>query len=69
MRPTKSATLAGAVKWFNTIKGYGFIQPDDSANSVFFQLSDAERSALGNLQAGQRVSFDIETGNNGKTRR
>jgi CspA family cold shock protein len=56
----------GTVKWFNTQKGYGFIQPDDGAKDVFVHISAVERSGLGNLQEGQKVSFDLERGQQGK---
>jgi CspA family cold shock protein len=56
----------GTVKWFNTQKGYGFIKPDDGPNDVFVHISAVERSGIGNLQEGQKISFDIETGRQGK---
>ncbi len=57
----------GTVKWFNSQKGYGFIQPDDGTKDVFVHISAVDRSGLGNLQEGQRVSFELERGNQGKT--
>jgi CspA family cold shock protein len=57
----------GTVKWFNPTKGYGFIQPDDGSKDVFVHISAVERSGIGNLQEGQKVSFDIERGQQGKT--
>lgn len=56
----------GVVKWFNATKGYGFIQPEDGAADVFVHISDVERSGLGSLKDGQRVSFEIMRGKNGK---
>jgi cold shock protein len=56
----------GTVKWFNTQKGYGFIQPDQGSKDVFVHISAVERSGIGNLSEGQKVSFDTET-QNGKT--
>jgi len=56
----------GTVKWFNPTKGYGFIQPEDGSKDVFVHVSAVERSGIGNLQEGQKVSFDIETGRQGK---
>ena len=56
----------GTVKWFNTMKGYGFIQPDDGAKDVFVHISAVERSGLGSLKEGQKVSFDLERGQQGK---
>jgi len=57
----------GTVKWFNAQKGYGFIQPEDGSKDVFVHVSAVERSGIGNLYEGQRVSFDLERGNQGKT--
>lgn len=49
----------GTVKWFNSQKGFGFIQPEDGGNDVFVHISAVERAGLGNLSEGQKVSFDI----------
>jgi cold shock protein len=57
----------GTVKWFNSQKGYGFIQPEDGSKDVFVHISAVERSGMGNLVEGQRVSFELERGNQGKT--
>ncbi len=57
----------GTVKWFNAQKGYGFIQPDDGSKDVFVHISAVERSGLGNLNEGQKVSYDLERGQQGKT--
>ncbi len=57
----------GVVKWFNPVKGYGFIQPDDGSKDVFVHISAVERSGIGNLREGQRLSFDLERGQQGKT--
>jgi len=57
----------GTVKWFNAQKGYGFIQPDDGSKDVFVHISAVERSGIGNLHDGQKVSFDPERGQQGKT--
>jgi len=57
----------GTVKWFNPIKGYGFIQPDDGSKDVFVHISAVERAGIGNLQEGQKLSFDLERGQQGKT--
>jgi len=53
----------GTVKWFNAQKGYGFIQPEDGTKDVFVHISAVERSGLGNLREGQKVSFDVERDN------
>jgi len=58
--------MIGTVKWFNTAKGYGFIQPDNGAKDVFVHISAVEQSSLGNLVEGQKVSFEIENGKQGK---
>lgn len=57
----------GTVKWFNGTKGYGFIQPDDGGNDVFVHISAVEKAGLHGLNEGQKVSFELETGRNGKT--
>jgi CspA family cold shock protein len=49
----------GTVKWFNSTKGFGFIQPDDGTQDVFVHISAVERAGLGNLQEGQKVSFEV----------
>ena len=51
----------GTVKFFNTAKGFGFIQPEDGANDVFVHISAVEQAGLGTLTEGQRVSFDVVT--------
>jgi CspA family cold shock protein len=56
----------GTVKWFNPTKGYGFIAPDDGQKDVFVHISAVERSGLGSLREGQRVSFELERGQQGK---
>ncbi len=57
----------GTVKWFNSAKGYGFIQPDDGSKDVFVHISAVEQSGIGTLQEGQKLSFDLERGQQGKT--
>lgn len=49
----------GTVKWFNSTKGYGFIQPDQGGNDVFVHISAVERAGLRDLVEGQKVSFDV----------
>jgi cold shock protein len=56
----------GTVKWFNAMKGYGFIQPEDGSKDVFVHISAVEVSGLGSLREGQKVSFDLERGQQGK---
>jgi CspA family cold shock protein len=50
----------GTVKWFNTQKGYGFIQPDNGGRDVFVHVTAVERSGLRSLQEGQKVSFELQ---------
>ncbi|NWE51474.1 cold-shock protein [Brevundimonas sp. P7753] len=50
----------GTVKWFNSTKGFGFIQPDDGGADVFVHASAVERSTLGSLQEGQKIGFELE---------
>jgi CspA family cold shock protein len=49
----------GTVKWFNTQKGYGFIQPQNGDRDVFVHISAVERAGMSTLNEGQKVSFDI----------
>jgi len=56
----------GTVKWFNSQKGFGFIQPDDGGKDVFVHISAVERAGLHGLNEGQKVSFDLVT-ERGKT--
>ncbi len=56
----------GTVKWFNPTKGFGFIQPLDGSKDVFVHISAVERAGM-TLKEGQKVSFDIENGQQGKT--
>ena len=57
----------GTVKWFNAQKGYGFIQPEDGSKDVFVHISAVERAGLGSLHEGQRISYQLERGQQGKT--
>jgi CspA family cold shock protein len=50
----------GTVKWFNSTKGYGFIQPEDGGKDIFVHVSAVERSDLRALNEGQRVSYELE---------
>lgn len=50
----------GTVKWFNSQKGFGFIQPDDGGADVFVHISAVERAGLGSLHDGQKLSFELE---------
>ncbi|GGC75967.1 cold-shock protein [Chelatococcus reniformis] len=50
----------GTVKFFNAIKGFGFIQPDNGGADVFVHVSAVERSGLHAISEGQKLSFDVE---------
>jgi CspA family cold shock protein len=58
---------AGTVKWFNSAKGYGFIQPDDGSRDVFLHISAVEQAGLRTVGEGQKLSYDLEQGRDGKT--
>ncbi|HRO33478.1 MAG TPA: cold-shock protein [Brevundimonas sp.] len=51
----------GTVKWFNSTKGYGFIQPDDGGKDVFVHISAVEAAGLRGLDENQKISYEIET--------
>jgi len=51
----------GTVKWFNTTKGFGFIQPSDGSKDVFVHISAVERAGLNGLNEGQKVSYEVAT--------
>jgi len=57
----------GTVKWFNATKGYGFIEPEDGSADAFVHISAVERAGLRTLNDGQKVSYDLEAGQNGKS--
>jgi len=57
----------GTVKFFNESKGYGFIAPEDGSGDAFVHISAVERAGLRTLQQNQRVSYDLEQDNRGKT--
>jgi len=50
----------GTVKWFNSQKGFGFIQPDDGGSDVFVHISAVERAGLTSLHEGQKLGFELE---------
>ena len=56
----------GIVKFFNTQKGYGFITPDDGGSDVFVHVTAVERSGIGTLNEGVRISFETEPDKRGK---
>lgn len=57
----------GTVKWFNAQKGFGFIQPDDGSKDVFVHISEVERAGRTTLPEGQKIAFDLEQGQRGKS--
>ncbi len=57
----------GTVKWFNSVKGFGFIQPSDGSKDAFVHISAVERAGLTNLREGQKVEFELTPGRDGRT--
>ena len=56
----------GTVKWFNVTKGYGFIEPEEGGNDIFVHITAVQQSGLESLADGQKVSFELEEGRNGR---
>ena len=57
----------GTVKWFNAQKGFGFIQPDNGGKDVFVHISAVQKAGLRSLNEGQKIGFEIEQQQNGRT--
>lgn len=57
----------GTVKWFNQTKGFGFIAPEGGGNDVFVHITALERAGLRTLSDNQKVSFELQTGRDGRT--
>jgi CspA family cold shock protein len=57
----------GTVKWFDPAKGYGFIEPEDGSKDAFVHISAVERAGLSSLTEGQKVNYELQPGQNGKT--
>ena len=57
----------GTVKWFNPQKGFGFIEPSDGGKDAFVHISAVERAGLSTLQEGQKVSYELVEGRNGRS--
>ena len=57
----------GTVKFFNTAKGFGFIEPEDGSKDAFVHISAVERAGLNSLNEGQKVSYELRPGQNGKS--
>jgi len=58
--------ITGTVKFFNSTKGFGFIAPDDGSKDAFVHISAVERAGLSGLAEGQKVSYDLEHGRDGR---
>ena len=57
----------GTVKWFNPVKGYGFIEPNDGSKDAFVHISTVERAGLNSLREGQKVEYELVPGRDGKS--
>ena len=57
----------GTVKWFNSSKGYGFIEPSDGGKDVFIHISALEKAGISSLNEGQKIQFEVVAGQNGKS--
>ena len=60
IRNKGDAMKKGTVKWFNSSKGYGFVEPSDESRDVFLHISALDAAGISNLREGQKISFDIE---------
>jgi CspA family cold shock protein len=56
----------GTVKWYNVVKRYGFIQPDDGSSDAFVHVSAVENAGLSDLQEGQKIEYELVPGRNGR---
>ena len=56
----------GTVKWFNELKGFGFIQPDDGGPDAFVHITAVEKAGMGTLRENQRVAYDLQEDRPGK---
>ena len=56
----------GTVKWFNTKKGFGFIEPEDGGKDVFVHISAVEASGLESLEDNQKVTYELQEGRDGR---
>ena len=59
--------ITGTVKFFNSTKGFGFISPDDGSKDAFVHISAVERAGLSGLAEGQKVTYTLEQGRDGKS--
>ncbi len=69
VKPTlrERVMATGTVKWFNPVKGYGFIEPNDGSQDVFVHISTVERAGLNGLREGQKVEYELVPGRDGKS--
>ena len=58
--------ITGTVKFYNSTKGFGFISPDDGGKDAFVHVSAIERAGMSGLGEGQKVSYDVEKGRDGR---
>ena len=57
----------GTVKWFNSAKGFGFIEPEDGSKDAFVHISAMERAGISSLNEGQKVEYELQPGRDGKS--
>ncbi len=57
----------GTVKWFNSAKGFGFIAPEDGSKDAFVHISALERAGISSLGEGQKVEYELQSGQKGKS--
>ncbi len=57
----------GTVKWFNSVKGFGFIAPEDGSKDAFVHISALERAGISSLSEGQKVEYELQPGRDGKS--
>ena len=57
----------GTVKWFNSAKGFGFIEPEDGSKDAFVHISAVERAGINGLNEGQKVEYELQPGRDGKS--
>ena len=57
----------GTIKWFDAVKGFGFIAPEDGGQDVFVHISEVQRAGLNGLVEGQRVKFELIPGRDGRS--
>lgn len=62
----KTPMQNGTVKWFNTTKGFGFIQPEDGGDDVFVHISAVQAAGLKGLDDNQKVTFEVEVRRDGR---